>query len=155
MALNRIDNRQKWGNFSCTIISLVLGKALLTLSVSCPDDGVLSELWYGLIINCIRLGNKIYDSSPRGARNLSPNEAASTLRDVSPVKLDPALPVQLTDSNSSSRLSSQINELLNRRDAVALHVYNQRTMLLYSTKDGKIVLYRQSPTWRENGPCDC
>ena len=56
------------------------------------------------------------------------------------VKLDLALPVQITDSNSSSRLSSQINELLNRRDAVALLVYNQRTMLLYSTKDGKIVL---------------
>ena len=39
------------------------------------------------------------------------------------VKLDLALPVQLTDSNSSSRLRSQINELLNRRDAVALFVY--------------------------------
>ena len=104
-------------------ISLVLGKALLTLSVGCPDDGVLSELWYGLVISCIRLGDEIYDSSLRGARNLSPNEAASTLRDVSPVKLDLALPVQLTDSNSSSRLRSQINELLNRRDAVALFVY--------------------------------
>ena len=133
-------------------ISLVLGKTLLTLSVSCPDDGVLSELWYGLVINYIRLGNKMYDSSPRGARNLSPNEAASTLRDVSPVKLDPALPVRLTDSNSSSRLSSQINELLNRRDAVALLVYNQRTRLLYSTKDGKIVLIDSHQHGEKMGP---
>ena len=61
-ALNRIDNGQKRRNFSCTIISLVFGKALLTLSVGSPDNAILSELWYGLVINCIHLGNKVYES---------------------------------------------------------------------------------------------
>ena len=151
-ALNKIDNRQKRGNFSCTIISLVLGKALLTLSVVCPDDGFLSELWYGLVINCIRLGNQIYDSSPEGARNLSPTAAASTLRDVSPVKLGAALTVRLKDSNSASRLSFQINQLLNGQDAAALLVYSQRTVLLYSNKDGKIMLIDNHQHGEKMGP---
>ena len=125
MALNKIDDRRTRGNFSCTIISFVLGKALVSLSIKCPDDGVLSELWYGLVINCIRLGNRIYDSSPQGARNLSPNEAASTLRDVSPVKLEATLPVRLADSSSASRLGFQINEKMKGQDATALYTVKE------------------------------
>ena len=139
-ALNKMDNRQIRGNFSCTIISFVLGKALISLSVECPDDGVLSEFWYGLVINCIRLGNRIYDSSSQGARNLSPSEAALTLKDVSPVTIQAKLPVRLTDSNSASRLGFQINEKMRGQDATALIVYSQRTSLLYTNKDGKIML---------------
>ena len=140
MALNKIDDRRTRGNFSCTIISFVLGKALVSLSIKFPDDGVLSELWYGLVINCIRLGNRIYDSPPQGARNLSPNEAASTLRDVSPVKLEATLPVRLADSSSASRLGFQINEKTKGQDATALIIYSQRIALLYSNKNGKIML---------------
>ena len=80
------------------------------MSIECPDDGVSSEFRYGLVINCIRLGNRIYDSSSQGARNLSPNEAALTLKDVSLVTIQAKLPVCLTDSNSASRLGFQINE---------------------------------------------
>ena len=139
-ALNKIDNRQIRGNFSCTIVSFVLGKALLSLSVQCPDDGVLSELWYGLVINCIRLGNTIYDSSSQGARNLSPNEAALTLRDVLPVELEAALPVRLIDSSSASRLGFQINEKMKGQDATALITYSQRTALLFTNKNDNIML---------------
>ena len=139
-ALNKIDNRQIRGNFSCTIVSFVLGKSLLSLSVQCRGDGVLSELWYGLVINCIRLGNTIYDSSSQGARNFSPNEAALTLRDVSPVELEAALPVRLIDSSSACRLGFQINEKMKGQDATAQITCSQRTALLYTNKDDNILM---------------
>lgn len=71
---------------------------------------------------------------------------------MSPVKLDAALTVRLKDSNSASRLSFRINQLLNRQDAAALLVYSQRTVLMYSNKDGKIMLIDNHQHGEKMGP---
>lgn len=94
---------------------------------------------HGLVVNCIRLGIKVYDSSTQGARNLLPNEASSTLENVSPVQLQPPVCVRLSDSDTSSRLGFQIQKLRGR-NATALFVYNRRTVLLYGTEDSDIML---------------
>ena len=87
------------------------------------------------------------------SKSASPtDQAACTLRDVSPVKLDAALTVRLKDSNSASRLSFRINQLLNRQDAAALLVYSQRTVLMYSNKDGKIMLIDNHQHGEKMGP---
>ena len=128
------------GSNACTIISLIFGKAFLTLNLPFPSDGPLNELWFELFVKCIRLGNRVYDNTQgASARNLAPEEAAQALhdQDLTPVSLQAALPVRLSDSHAPTRLGYQLARMADRRVG-ALFVYNGKTVSILSSGDGCI-----------------
>ena len=117
-----------------------MGKTFLSKGLPFPPDGQLDQIWYELVVNCIRLGNHTYDTTQGGiARQLAPDEASQALQNVLPVTLQAALPVRLSDSHAPTTLSYQLKRIEDRRE-VALFVYDGKTISIASSGDGFILV---------------
>lgn len=132
-----IDGRN--GSNACTVITMILGSVILHLDLPFPCAGPLSPLWCSLIEKSIRLGNKIYDDTNQGRRNLTPLEASFALRSIKNIHVDEPLAVRLSDLHKPTQLAYQIERMLVEKKSAAAFVQGDRSFLIMTEENGYVL----------------
>ena len=132
-----IDGRN--GSNACTVITMILGSVIQHLDLPFPCAGPLSQLWCSLIEKSIRLGNKIYDDTNQGRRNLTPLEASFALRSITNVHVDEPLAVRLSDPHKPTQLAYQIERMLVKKKSAAAFVQGDRSFLIMTEENGYVL----------------
>ena len=132
-----IDGRN--GSNACTVITMILGSVILHLDLPFPRAGPLSQLWCSLMEKSIRLGNKIYDDTNQGSRNLTPFEASVALRSITNIHVDEPLAVRLSDPHKPTQLCYQIQRMLVNNKSAAAFVQGDRSFLIMTEDNGYVL----------------
>lgn len=132
-----IDGRN--GSNACTVITMILGSVILSLDLPFPRAGALSPLWCSLMEKSIRLGNKIYDDTNQGRRNLTPLEASFALRPIKDIHVDQPLAVRLSDPHKPTQLCYQIERMLVNKKTAAAFVQGDRSFLIMTEDNGYVL----------------
>jgi hypothetical protein len=137
MSQSTIDGRN--GSSACTVITMILGSVILNLDLLFPCVGSLSPLWCSVIEKSIRLGNKIYDDTNQGQRNLTPREASFALRSIRNIHVDEPLAVRIRDPHKPTQLAFQIQRMFVKKKSAAAFVQGDRSFLIMTEENGYVL----------------